>query len=513
MPIGNEVNTQKNLRAWVQFAGPGPTSQPLYSGQDMSYVRIEGVTIPQLGGIDPLYIHDPQYIGRYKNVAIMISPPDLPSATMVLNEKRGGIPRQLGYIGCTFSMYELVGQCASLSDFLGGWTEYVMIYPDGTVISKDLGDRTTYTDDNGLEASIDVTFPRDPYAVGPLAFGPQLGGLTLTGTVAGDAVYGKAPQCTSCGTPDDGTRKIYVCFTGGAAAPPNVSYSLDGGATQTNVAVSAAANAEALIAIDIVGNYLVALSPTAASGTNGGYYYATIDPGTGIPGTFTKVTTGFVANKQPRDMFVQGNRLWICGDGGYIYYTDDVTAGVVVNSAGTVTTSNLSRIKGTDEIVVAAGATSAVVKTLNKGQTWTATSASPSPSATINALEVFDRFKFMVGTATGILHYTLNGGSSWTNKATFASSIQDIVAASADVIHVACATVTPTAQIYTSWNGGFSFTNTSPRITGLPSFSEATRIAVPTAAHISLAANNVFIAGKATTATNGYLVQGATALI
>ena len=47
----NEVITQKHVRAFLQFGGARPNNPLRYGGQDAQYVVIDGVSIPEVGGV------------------------------------------------------------------------------------------------------------------------------------------------------------------------------------------------------------------------------------------------------------------------------------------------------------------------------------------------------------------------------------------------------------------------------------------------------------------------------
>ena len=130
-----------------------------------------------------------------------------------------------------------------------------------------------------------------------------------------------------------------------------VLYSTDGGTTWTNVNITGLSASAVPSAIDIVGGYLVVLVNSADA-----LYYATLDADTGAPGAWTAVTTGFVAAGSPNDLYVASpTEVWIVGDGGYIYRSRDITAGVAAVVTGTLTSANYRRIHGMDSTIVAVG--------------------------------------------------------------------------------------------------------------------------------------------------------------
>lgn len=509
------IVTQRHKRNFIQFGGPRPNNPVKYAGQDAQFMKIEGVSVPESGGVDPIWVPDPRRPGRYKLVNRSITPPDLSSATIVLLEKHGSIPRQLGTIGCGFNAYEPTGNCKDLSDFLAGWSDYVLIYSNGLVTDKDLGDRSGWDSDDQIEDSLSVTFG-DIYPIGALSFGEKA--PTYVDREVLDIVYGSSLQCGECGVQDDGTNRIYAITkssgSGSPGLPAELIYTVDGGLTWTEASISTIGASEDPIAVDIVGDKIVVVSRTAGSATLGGYHYATINSATGVPGTWTEVTTGFVASKQPNDIYVLNPReVFFAADGGYVYKSTDITAGVTVINDGVAATTNLYRIHGNENTIVAAGGGSAVIVSRNRGASFAATADSPADiPLDVSALWVFDENRYWVGTAlSGRLVYTLNAGETWIEKAfsgSGAGTVRDIVASTDEVIHYSHDNNTPTARIFTSWDGGVSFTNAAPRILNMPTYSRATRLALPLNTDPTTASNNIAIAGLSGGGTDGILLIG-----
>jgi hypothetical protein len=156
--------------------------------------------------------------------------------------------------------------------------------------------------------------------------------------------------------------------------------------------------------------------PLAGAGI-GGYHYAQIGS-SGIPGSWTKVVTGFQANKEPTDILVfSPSEIYFSANGGYIYKCTDLTAGVTVINAGATTTSNLLRIQGNRNLIVAVGATGSIIYSANSGRSWATTTSTPAASnPTWQAVDIIGAKGIWVGSATGRLFYTLDGGVTWTEK-------------------------------------------------------------------------------------------------
>ncbi len=507
------IITYKHKRNFLQLGGARPNNPLTYAGQDGQYAAISGVGLPESGGIDPIWVPDPRRIGQYQLVARSITPPDLASATLMLREQHGSIPKQLGVIGCQFNMYEVTGRCKDLSDFLSGWNDYVLVYSGALVTDKDLGDRSTWDTDDAIEDSLSLVL-NNIYPIGALGFGEDA--ATAVDREVVDIVYGTQVQCGDCGPPNDGTKWRYAITKSSGAGSPGLpgelQYNTDGTANWLDAAITGIGATADPSFIDVVGDKLV-----IGVNSENAYYWATINQLTGVPGAFTKVTTGFVAAKAPNDIFVASPRaVYFVGNGGYIYKSTDITAGVTVLNAGSATTNDLLRIHGSQDgtTLLAAGRASTTIISTNSGATWGTTVTNVSAVALdVGAALVLDQNRYWVGTQnSGRLFYTLNGGTTWVEKSFSGSgsgNTYDIVAATDEVIYFSHSTNTPTARLFASWNGGADFTNTAPRVLNLPTFNKANRIAVPgTAAAADVAANNILLGGLSGGGTDGIILEG-----
>ncbi len=508
----DEIVTQKHKRNYVQFGGPRPNNVPLYAGQDGQYFVVEGVSEQESGGVDPIRVPDPLRQGKYRLIGRKVTPADLAGSTIKMYERHGSIPRQLRGISCPLNVYEATGACGDLSNFLGGWSDYVLIYSQGNVTDKDLGDRSSFDADDAIEDSLSVVWA-DIYPVGSLGFGEQA--ATQVDREVVDIHYGGGEQCGDCGPTDDGTQKIYAITASSGAGSPGLPaeliYSIDGGANWSQASITGIGATADPVAIDIVGDKVVILTKE----TNGAIYYATLSE-LGVPGTFTKVTTGFVATHAPNDIYVANPReVYICGDLGYVYKTTDITAGVNVLNAGVATASNLLRIHGKDDCIVSSGASGAIIKSINRGVTFATMAVTPS-GLSIRALACLDARRCWVGTSDGRVFYTLNGGSSWT-ELTFTGygtgQVFDIQFATDEVGFISHSNATPTAALWCTWNGGKDWTNTTPRLANWPTFNRGTRVAIPRSAEAGIASNTIAIGGLAGGGVDGIILIGAASVV
>lgn len=505
----DEVTTKKHRRIFIQFGGAAPNNPPKYGGKDTQYMSLNGVSAPIAGSVDAIRVHDPERIGSYKLIGRSISAPDNDEAELVLHEKHGALPFHFYRTTPAFNVYIPVGVCKNLSDFLRGWSDWVEIASGAIINERDLGDRggVSGDDDDATEVTLSLTLA-DYYAVGQLGFGET--GATDVANEVMDVTFALGDACAD----DDGTKRIYGITKGdGSTTPGVVVYSLDGGLTTATAAVTGMLATETPAAIAVVGNYLVVVSPTGQSATISALYVASLSD-TGVPGAFQKISTGFVASKLARDIYVAGpSEVYLVGDGGYIYTARDILSGVTVLNAAAATTSNLNRIHAKGATIVAAGAAGAVVISQNGGRTF-ATALGSAGSSAQQAVAVKSAQEFWVGAADGTMRYTLNGGVTWQAKVIpNATGVLDIVFVTPEVGYVAYTTgsAPTTARLWATWNGGADWDGGAPRILSLPTFTRATRIAAPQSSDSTTNVNTVALAGLGGGGTDGILLVGAAA--
>ena len=515
----DEILTQGNKRLFIQFGGPTANNAVKYSGKDTQYISLTGISKPISGGITAINVPDPNRFGRFKQIGRTRSAADMPSGSLEVMAKKGTLPFQLGDLNCPFNVYEVAGQCKTPSDWTAGWTDYVQVYSFAEATDVDMGDRTSFDGDEGEIETLSLTIDKI-YAVAPVAFGPVASTEVIHKVM--DATYGTAVQCGNCGPANDGTKRIYAVMSGAGGVsspglPASIVYSLDSGSTFSSQAIDGIGAAEIPAQIEVVGIYLVILVPSSTS-TKSAIFYAELNSDTGAPGAFTKVQTGFVASKYANDMYVANAReIYFAADGGYVYKSSDITAGVDRTlSAGDATAQNLERIHGSESVLVAVGANGAIIKSTTRGETWATTGATPLSSSTGTAVQVMGANDFHVGSSTGYMYYTLNGGATWNTTSIAGSGsgeITDIIFAT-DEVGYASRTLSSVAYLYSTWNGGANWVSSgAPRLLGWPSFVSTQRIAIPVDSDATVGANNVLISGTATGGIDGLLLVGKAATL
>ena len=505
------VLTNQHIRGFVQFGGSGPLNEAQYYGARNQYFFIEGVDNPVKGGISPINAPDPYRRKRYDRIGRSVEAPDFGTYTLKFTHKHGTLPRSLGDIGCPIVTYLSAGRCKNPSDLNRGYESWVYILSGGEVTDRSNGDMFTMDGDDPLTTELSITTAVQ-YPVGPLFMGEQA--ATNVNANAVDVVYAPPNDCIGC---QIGNERIYVLtqpIGGSPTIQAEVVYSVNGGATWAEVNISGLGATVQAQAIDIVGEYLVVLSRTS-----GAHYYALIDSDTGIPGTFSTVTSGYNASGGPNDIYVVSpSEIYIVGQGGYIYRSNDITAGVTAVSSATVTTQNLQRIHGQGEMLVAVGNFGTVLYSRD-GTIWATTALNPT-SQTLFALSVRDDKTWWVGAGNGNMWYTTNGGKSWVAVTVpSATQINDIVFATDEVGYVAYDTTGPQGNLFCTIDGGNTWaaatTTSLPARIGStwPVHDRINRIGVPVYAEAATAANFVTLAGLAGDGSDGVIYVAAANLL
>lgn len=503
----NETLTQNFIRAFTQRGGPSPSNPLLFAGMDEQYLMVGDISRPDRGGINPINVNDPRVRGLYKTTGITIDAPDLPSASVTFKQRFGGVPWYKFRLNCPVSFYEAEGLCNDPSDPFNGWST-MQILSRGLSSDKTYQGRTPFDGSDESLTEVQFTFLGDIYTVGGIVLG-EVAAVDVTTEVV-DIVYGGSQLCSDCGPSNDGTRWVYALQQtagGSSAVNGKVLYSTDGGATWTANAITGLGVGSLVTAIDIVGQYLVVL----VKGENA-YYVSQINRMTGAPGAWTKVTAGFVATKNPNDLYVEtSNRVYFVGDGGYIYVSTDILAGVSVLSAGSATVNNLLRIHGAAGTLLAVGASNTSLISVNKGANWAATPA--NVTGTLQAVQVLTPLVFYVGTAAGGVFVTENSGATWTQLTLPGASltgVHDIVAATNEVIYISATRTGPTATIFGTVFGGRGWSEGgTSRFPAAPTYGRANRIAVPLVPDLQIAGNNLAVAGLSGGLTDGVVYLGA----
>jgi photosystem II stability/assembly factor-like uncharacterized protein len=476
-----------------------PSSRPTYQ----SLARALGLTWSQ-GDITPVRVPDPEQYGKFITVDKIRGQIGLPTISIEARLDRELSPfLSLVRKGCAFDVQLHAGVCEDPRDFNGGW-EKIYILEDAVATSYETGDLGALDADQ--EGIVNQTVPlsgSDWYELKRIT-GAEIGAADVVQKVVG-VIICDSRQCGECGVPSDGCEKVFAVTLSHGGSPglaAKVIFSSDAGSTTDSSAVSTLAANKDPSGIFCSGINLVVLSNEEAD-----IHYAALADVLNGDESWAKVTTGFVALHGPNAAISFGNVFnWLVGDGGYIYFSSDMTSGVDVQSDGGATSEDLVAIAGVDELnLVAVGDNNAVVFTSDGGTTWAGVTG-PAPGVDLTAVAMKSALNWIVGTDTGRLFYTRDGGGSWTEKAfsgSGAGHVRDIKFATGAVGYMAHDTATPAGRIFRTVDGGFSW-YILPEQQGqsLPSNDQIRALAT-----CSEDPNLVFGGGLADNGTDGIMVK------
>lgn len=402
---------------------------------------------------------------------------------------------------CSTTLHILFGKCRNpleLNKF-----EKTIIISDARYINYSTDDLGALGSDEeaGIGESADVS-GSEIYELFQMEYAAR-GDAVITNNLI-DVIYCDDPSCGDCVDQSDGCQKIYavsVAAGGSVGTPPDIIYSVDGGTTFYAHDIDSALTGVSATAIACHGDYLIVTESAAK------LHYVEkklVTPTTDH--TWTGVSTGFVTGKSGLAMDNVGTRTFIVGTGGYIYYTDDPTGGVVVADAGTIVSDNLLDVMAlSSTFAIAVGNNGAIVRT-DDGNIWTKVVPPVGVGINFNCVWVQSTTEWLLGTSNGKLYYTTDGGVSFREKlfnGSGAGQIDDLVFTTRELGFMAHQTTVPLrGRILRTIDGGASW------------FVEPEYGALPLADHINAIAacrwdpNRMVAVGLADNATDGILIIG-----
>jgi hypothetical protein len=512
--VGEQVHNEGQFRHFFIPGEATPSAEFLYAGVQADYMYIPSVTIPSAkGDISPINIQSPFATNTWLPIGEESSAPDFPSFTATFMPRKGGVPRELyGILSqCDPVFFQSVTECSDPSLFLETPADYVVVLAASHHV-------TTTQGGGGGQSSAAVNHqlqfkPRRVYLLGEISFAQPFGAIPRE-VVA--VAYGNTVDCGDCGLLSDGSvAKYAVVINVTDTTPPDVRYKI-GNNAPVMAAITGADNNDVPTGIAVIGKYLVVSYKNASPEV--GYYYAEIDQFTGIPGAFTKVTAGFDTAAGPNDIYVFNAReVFFAGDGGFIYKSTNIPAGVEAIESGGTTAENLTRIKGLNKVILAVGATDALLVSTNRGRSFAAAATAPG-IANGTAVEAQTENVWWVGDSAGLVRYSENAGRSWATKLLdlTVATIADITFINREVGFIAGATATPVGHIFTTPNGGITWANdtsNSWRLKNWLAIDRINRIVYPRVANESVAVNNILAGGLADDGTAGVILGGITNLV
>jgi hypothetical protein len=421
-----------------------------------SSMKMGGIS-QSFGDITKIEIPDPNQYGKFIEVDRIRG--QMERATFPLSGRFAAAIKsrmlELGRSGCPVDVQLHIGECSDPSAF--NVFNKAIIAEDSIITNHSTEDMGALESGEGavVGESIDIS-SRDYYEVTPLSFSTKADNILVN--KVNDVTIADSASCGSCANESDGCSRIFavtVAAGGSPGTPPDVVYSLDGGATWKAHDIDVLLATEGAESVAGVGDLLVVVSATA----NALAYAPISDFINGYDPSFVKATTGFIASKTPNSISSAGRKAFIAANGGYIYFTDEPTAGVTILEPGSLTISNLLHIHALDEDnVVAVGNDGVVLRTFDT-YNWSLATSPTGVGIHLTSVVMKSKTNWIVTASNGKMYYTLNSGLSWTEKklpGTAPTKLNRIVFATESVGYVV-GVVNSKGRIYRTFDGGYSW--------------------------------------------------------
>jgi len=373
--------------------------------------RLQGVTKP-LGDVEHTECMDATQATGFREDSEIVSRPGSTTGTMVMKKSIVNAIKAEMWADCRWNVdirLQLEGT-GSRSDQMN-WNA-IDRYIRGKFTEYSTDDETVYTRDDQGEVLITMPFSAPPLSFynirkldAQLIDTDKAGNITCITWLAHE-------ECPSVNGPAVGCKM--AVGTADIGGNPQVGLSSNGGQTWTWFTFDGTNNTPTwtnpITGISGIDDLIVVVSAA-----EGAHAYST-DGGT----TWAEVTLADYAANAPQAVVVQSpTAIWIAGANGYIWFSDDgaVTAATADGgNPGVVTSSNLLRIKAlSDRFIIAVGASNAIVKSENGGETWSLVTGPAAQAAVqVNSISMWDQNIWLVVYEDGEAYWTDDAGTTWT---------------------------------------------------------------------------------------------------
>lgn len=481
---------QGSVRIWIQEDGINPLAPYRYYGCMMMDSPNQ-----DLGTPDPIYCPSSEQRNKWDIVDDVPKAPAL--GTFDFTQHAGfdlrEIWMQFKRRGCKVNLQVLAGSCQRPDDF-SQW-DAKEVYLDSRLSNLGHGGLNPLSGDDNAVVDWTGSFNfRDWDVINQIKFA-EVADSTIVAEVL-DGFYYDTAQCGDCGTPSDGCNLAYLLTAANTGSPglsSQLLYSINGGDTWAGLDINSLAGKTANRAA-AMGNKIIVVSQASDS-----HHWAPISSIlAGTVGAWTQVSTGYVAAKGPRAIYVKNSsQAFIAAAGGYIYYLTSASGQPSTLTDGSVTTQDLNDINGNGNTIVAVGGNNAVLVSSNGGNTFSLVTG-PAVGVNLTAIWCLSATTWLIGAGNGKLYCTLNSGSTWTEISLGLAGITVIndIRFFDGVVGYVAAEVAGAGVVFRSTDSGNTWSNQAPDISSLPT-SQRINFAYP------CGRNNVLVGGRKTVGGDG----------
>jgi len=389
-------------RAFIQ-----PYRNPSHNNVYLGCARVGGYTKSR-GDLTPVYCPSPERYGQYEVVDVIRGEGGLPTTSV---DARFGLVNEILEQECDFDLDVHYGRCADPTDFNRGWEKIIKFERSGiTEESSDELSSLEPTDEALIMLTASITSWTRIF-IERMTYAERAASETDTPVLA--VAICDDLSCGECGWESGGCRRLLAATAAVAGSPydlPELLESLDKGLNWNEWDIDTLHDA------DVSGMACVGSRVAVVSAGSTGLHYASLSD----LDSWTEVPNVFQVGALPLAIFAfSPTQIWIVGQNGYVYFTDDITSAAAyeVQDAGAAAAGDdlLDVHAATSRNVVAVGELGTVVVTTNGGLTWAVAASSPTASD-IHCIWMRTPYHWLVGSADGNLYYTLNAAVAWVQK-------------------------------------------------------------------------------------------------
>lgn len=450
---------------FLQEGGSSPATKPLYRGE----MSLGGINTPQ-GDITPIQLPNPAQAGIWDNIDTIQGAQGLPTSdfTARCNYEIYLKWEELKRRRCPVNIFIKTDSCGRKDD-IKSWelmkivvASYITDYTDG-VVNPLTGD-----DEAVLDVTGSYTGLRE-ILIKTLTF-EEVADATLLAEAV-DGFYAGSASCGGkCGERKDECHECYVLQSVNSGSPGLSSalvLSIDNKQTWDRIDIPTLGGVSAH-AMANAGSYIVVISNNQAKHHFISFTNAKALNTLGWSSISTNYTGGLYSiwSKSPAETYIGGA-------GGYAYKLSDPTGEPTVLTDGSLTTENLTQVKGWGSTVVFAGNTGKVLVSFNDGLSFTVRAITLKDGSVITgnvtALALISPRTWFLAAGNKV-YYTLDGGLTYVEKALgdTLTVINDINFYDETVGYMSVE-IAGAARVYRTFDSGSSWDYEAPSIQGLPS--------------------------------------------